>query len=524
MLKKIRQVTALLFFVLLTLLFLDFTGTLHNWFGWLVQIQLFPAILAGSAVIIIAIVLLTFLFGRIYCSVICPLGVMQDFITRFANRWKKKAKRRFCFKPAKTWSRYTFLTLFVLCFLLGINAVVSILDPFSAYGRIVSQIVAPLYIWGNNLLAYIAERGFYYAYYYAYYYSVRESWFQSVESHWFEVVSFYVLVVAILTLIVVGIFAWRNGRSYCNTVCPVGTALGFISRFSIFRPAITNDKCTGCHRCDFKCKASCIDSKNIYIDHSRCVTCFNCLNSCKHGAVKYTFRRTSNVKPQPVVVEKDVDNEIKKPNKNAVSRRNVLTIIGVVAASGMAAKAQRVLLNDGLTNSENGETPQRATPIVPPGAQSLRNFTRRCTACQLCVTSCPNRVLRPSVSFSRFMQPEMLFERGWCRPECVECSSVCPSGAIRRITPEEKSVISIGLAHWRREYCRPIAEGRGCRACERICPTGGITMIQREGDSLLTPDIDLSLCIGCGACENRCPVHPIKAIYVEGREEHTSIV
>ena len=35
MLRKIRLTFAMICFALITLLFLDFTGTLHGWFGWL---------------------------------------------------------------------------------------------------------------------------------------------------------------------------------------------------------------------------------------------------------------------------------------------------------------------------------------------------------------------------------------------------------------------------------------------------------------------------------------------------------
>jgi ferredoxin len=504
MLKKIRQVTALLFFVLLTLLFLDFTGTLHKWFGWLAQVQLFPAILAVNIGVIIAVFLLTLFFGRIYCSVICPLGVMQDGISRFANRWKKKVNRRFHFAPAKSWIRYIVLTLFVLCFIFSVNVVVSILEPYSAYGRIVSQIFAPFYKWGNNVFAYIAEQ--------------RDSYtFYSVDV-WLA--SGITLVVAIATLIIVGVFAWRNGRSYCNTICPVGTALGFVSRFSIFRPTFADtEKCISCKQCEYKCKSSCIDSKKQSIDQSRCVSCFNCIDACKQGGIKYTFCRTSSVKPQPVVAE---TSEI-STDKKTISRRNALTIIGAVAVAG-TVKAQQVHLDGGLADLVAKKVPQRKTPIVPPGAGSLRNFSRKCTACQLCVTSCPNQILRPSSKLDRFMQPEMSFERGYCRPECVECSQVCPTGAITRITPAEKSALSIGTAHWIKENCVALRDEVTCTICERHCPTGAVMLISRsENGAIRTPVIDTSMCIGCGACENLCPARPFSAIYVEGNQVHHNI-
>ena len=103
MLRKIRLVAALLFFTMITLLFLDFTGTVHSWFGWMAKIQFLPAVLALNVGVMIALVLLTLLLGRVYCSVVCPLGVFQDIISWVSGRVKKN---RFRYSPALSWLRY----------------------------------------------------------------------------------------------------------------------------------------------------------------------------------------------------------------------------------------------------------------------------------------------------------------------------------------------------------------------------------------------------------------------------------
>jgi ferredoxin len=259
----------------------------------------------------------------------------------------------------------------------------------------------------------------------------------------------------------------------------------------------------------------------MYIDQSRCVTCFNCIDSCKQGGIKYTLcTKNTKVKSQTVKVEKTSENVI---DKNSVSRRNVLSIISSVVVAG-AVKAQQVHLDGGLADLEDKKVPTRNTPIVSPGAGSLRNMNKKCTACQLCVTSCSNQVLRPSSKLDRFMQPEMSFERGYCRPECVECSKVCPTGAITLITPAEKSALSIGTAHWIKDNCVALRDEVTCTICERHCPTGAVVLITRtEGSSVRTPVIDTSMCIGCGACENLCPARPFSAIYVEGNIVHHNI-
>lgn len=511
MLKKIRVITATILFLLVTLLFLDFTGALHQWFGWMAKIQLIPAILAVNVVVIAGLVLLTLVFGRIYCSVICPLGVFQDGVSNVSKRASKARagkKKRFTFSPAKSWLRYGILGIFVLAIVLGVSAIVSLLDPYAAYGRVASNFFAPMYRLGNNVLALIAERFDSYTFY-------------STEV---RMKSFITFGVAAISMIAVGILAWRNGRTYCNTICPVGTALGFLSRFSIFRLTFVEDKCTKCKACERGCKASCIDVKSQNIDRSRCVTCFNCIENCKFGAMKYAPVKIGSKKeiPQPVAVQDTANAET---GKKDFTRRNLLSVLGLMAVTG-TIKAQQLHVDGGLAEIQDKKRPKRLTPLVPPGAMSAQNMKDHCTACQLCVSACPNSILVPSRKLATFMQPEMTFEDGYCRPECTECSQVCPAGAIKPITTADKSAIAIGQAVWIKDNCVVNRDDVQCNNCQQHCPTGAITLIDRAPgytDSLKIPVIDKELCIGCGACENLCPARPFSAIYVEGNVRHHAV-
>ncbi len=504
MLKKLRVVLAALSFLLITLVFLDFTGTIHLWFGWLAKVQLIPAILAVNVAVIVILVLLTLIFGRIYCSVICPLGILQDGVSRISRRRKKK-KNSFRYSKAQTWLRYSVLVLFIAMLVAGISIIVSLLDPYAAYGRIGSNIFAPLYRLGNNLLALLAERIDSYALY------STDVWIKS----WLS------LGIAAATLLVVAILAWRNGRTYCNTICPVGTALGFLSRLSLFRPTFDTDKCTKCGLCERNCKASCIDSKSMAIDQSRCVTCFSCIEKCKFGAMSYAPRKFGSKKNEPIAQNVTAEMEDKK----SVSRRSFLAITSTLVAAS-TVKAQQLQVDGGLADIEDKKVPDRKTPIVPPGAQSLRNMRQHCTACQLCISACPNHILRPSSKLATLMQPEMTYEGGYCRPECTECTQVCPTGAIQRITAAEKSAISIGRAVWIKDNCVVNTDNLPCTACERHCPTKAIMLIARDPEdekSLKIPTVNNEVCIGCGACEYHCPARPFSAIYVEGNVSHHSI-
>ena len=493
--KKLRITLALLFFALITLLFLDFTGTLHQWLGWMAKIQLIPAILAHSVAIILGLSLFTLLFGRVYCSTVCPLGVFQDGVSRLSRRRKK---RRFRYAPPSTWLRYGMLAVFVVGVVAGVTIIMVLLDPFAAYGRMASNLLAPLYYWGNNLLAWFAERIDSYMFY------TVDVWMKSAIT----------FGVAVATFVIIGVVAWMNGRFYCNTICPVGTFLGFISRFSLFKISFNKERCTQCKLCEYQCKASCIDVENTHIDHSRCVNCFNCIGSCKSDAIKYL-----PLKKSPPTVADDSD------DSQGMSRRKTLSIMALLAVGGII-KAQQVQMDGGLATIENQKIPNRKTPITPPGAQGAAHLKRHCTACQLCISACPNAVLRPSHKLATLMQPEVSYERGYCRPECTECSQVCPAGAIKRITTAEKSAISIGYAVWIGDNCVVNTDEVTCTCCERHCPTGAITLIERnpqKTNSLKIPAIDKERCIGCGACENLCPARPFSAIYVEGNVRHHQI-
>lgn len=550
MLRKIRITLAAICFVAVTLLFLDFTGTLHLWFGWLAKIQFLPAVLALNFVVIAILLVLTLLFGRIYCSVICPLGIFQDCVSNLSSRRKGK-KARFSYSKEIKWLRYGVLVLFVIALVAGLNALVALLAPYSAYGRMVQSLLAPVWQWGNNLLAWIAERQDSYAF------VTKDVWLKSLPT----------LIVAAVTFVVVVVLAWRNGRTYCNTICPVGTTLSFFSRFAMFRPVIDKSKCKSCHACERKCKAACIDVDNHKIDYSRCVDCFDCIDSCRLGALKYRFAwgrgvgsgSTGAKTPQNASVGSKMTSDESKNGQNRSSaaptpvaepvvrqgsptieatdngRRAFLVggaaVIGGSLLSSIPMRAEDEEIKDkkrdgGFAEVLPKKAPNRKTPITPFGSESVEKFYKHCTACQLCVTVCPNNVLRPSSRLEHLMQPEMSFEKGYCRPECVKCSEVCPAGAILKITPEEKTEWKVGTAGVDYDLCVVNRDGVSCGNCAHHCPVGAIRMVRKNPDdekSPRIPSVNEEKCIGCGACENLCPSRPISAITVNGYSVHHNV-
>lgn len=493
MLKRTRQILAAFFFTGITLLLLDVSGQLHHYFSWMPKVQLIPALLSLNFAIVTVLLILTLIMGRIYCSVICPLGVFQDLIARLGV-WSKK--NRYTYSKAINWLRYGVLAVFIVLLLAGFTSIAALISPYSTYGRMVTHLFQPIWTGIANLLAAGAEK---------------------IDSYMFSHADFVFygwipILVTLLTFAIISVLAYRNGRTWCNTICPVGTLLGFISKYSLVKININESKCVKCGMCAKNCKASCIDYKNFNVDTSRCVVCGNCISHCKKDALSYNSR--------PL---KTFLNEKREAKPTDHGRRSFMAATGMLATTALAQEAKKV--DGGFAVIEDKAVPKRETPITPPGSLSAKNLKQHCTSCQLCISECPNKVLRPSTRLETFMQPEMGYENGYCRPECTRCSDVCPTGAIKTIKAPQKSSIQIGHAVWIKDNCLPLTDGVSCGNCARHCPTGAISMVNYMGDSdnPLIPVVNTEVCIGCGACENLCPARPFSAIYVEGHEVHREI-
>ena len=477
----------------ITWLFVDFTGTAHHWLSWMPKMQLLEAVLALNVAVIVGLAIATLLLGRIYCSVVCPLGILQDL---FGRMGRKAKKNRYSYSKEVRWLRYPVLVVFVAALLTGVGSIVQLLAPYSAFGRIATTLLQPLWKMGNNVLATIAERQDSYAFYH-------------VETAVPNIIT--VSMIATVTLVVLALLAWRNGRTYCNTICPVGTVLSFLSRFSWLKIHFDVEKCRNCSQCSKNCKASCIDYKTHRVDYSRCVVCGNCIENCKFGALTYDSKK--------------VQASSKQADEAPGSRRSFLLTTAMLTTAAMAQQKEK-MMDGGLAEIEDKVAPERQTPLTPPGSRSRQDFEQRCTGCQLCVSECPNQVLRPSTDLLHLMMPTMSYELGYCRPECNRCSQVCPAGAIKPLALEDKASTQIGHAVWIKKNCVPLTDGVECGNCARHCPVGAIEMVPADPDDEegpYVPAVNEARCIGCGACENLCPARPFSAIYVEGHEVHKEV-
>ena len=491
MLRTIRIILAAVCFAALCLLFVDVSGRFSPALAFMARVQFVPAMLAGSAGAVIGVLLLTLVFGRIYCSVLCPLGVAQDVIGARAGRY------RFRHSAPHTLLRLAVFFVFAASLLAGVPLVFSLLEPYSAFGRMAAELLAPVWATGNNALAWASER--------AGNYDVGPVvvWQKGLAA----------LASAVATLALIGVLAWRKGRLWCNAVCPVGTFLGFFSRFAVLRPRIEGSTCKNCGLCEKACKSGCIDLASGTVDASRCVACFDCVDVCRHGAMSYGLGRTGAAKIAASAAEKSTG----KGSPNALRRGMLAAMVGVAvpgvalgrSASPIAALTRKL-------------EPERAVGIVPPGAQSVQQLSARCTGCQLCVSACPSQVLKGADRGSGMLQPTLAFEMGYCRVNCVTCADVCPAGAIRPMTPAEKSSLQIGRAVVNLDRCITATDKVTCTACAKICPPRVINLVGPD-DSPKKPVVDAERCTGCGACEYVCPARPFAAIHVEGVAEQRRI-
>ncbi len=502
-LKRIRLGVSLLFFTLTMLLFLDFRNIIAPLFGSsITYLQFVPSLMKflNDAVLTAAgflvVLLVTVVMGRIYCSTVCPLGMLQD-IAAFVLR-KRNGRNGYKYRSPNNIFRYLLLCLTALLFLAGSGLLLNLLDPFSGFGRIIANILRPLAIVLNNGVAMVLEL-------YGNYFLVREQWA--------EVAPLSTGVAAAMLVLVLW-FAVSYGRLYCNTLCPVGALLGLVANFSVLRIQVDKDFCSGCKRCETVCKAGCIDLLTQNVDMSRCIACYNCLAVCTTGGMRYTWRghRHSATAIQP-------DRERREFLFNAG-----ISLLGIAGLTEPGTTGNSVKT---IIQSKPTTIPVvRTSPVSPPGSGSIAHFTANCTACHLCVSACPTQILLPSFmeyGLSGLMQPRMNFPTGHCTYECTICSSVCPAGAILPVTAEEKKLIQTGIAKFIKENCVVFTDNTACGACSEHCPTKAVNMVpyaNKFNKPLGIPEVKADYCIGCGGCEHACPTKPYKAIFVDGNPLH----
>ena len=530
-LKYLRVAIALPVLAILTAAFLDFRGLVPTQLAHaLAHVQFVPAALAlgtGASLVLAAAAILavTLALGRVYCSVLCPLGLLQDAVARLAAWCRRQPLLLRHTRPA-TGVRQLFLWGTVAGIAAGwAGLTLTLLDPYSIFGRIGSMLLRPVVTQLNNWL--VAPAG-----------ALGLDGLYRVEPQWAAAGA---LALPAATLLLVAILSARRGRLYCNTVCPVGTLLGLLSRFGAFRLEIDRDRCRRCGDCLRVCKAQCIDLRHGTIDNSRCVACFNCIDACDELGIHHRFKwrpETGQRKPETRATPPSAGDPpsaiTHRPSSiadDAASRRAFITgtAAGLVSTTGLGSLLLAAALPRRDDESSDDTRPPADPPnhgrgtICPPGSGSVARFLDRCTACQLCVSACPTHVLQPAFleyGLGGIMKPRLDFNRSFCNFDCHRCAEVCPDGAILPMPLPDKQLTCLGIAHIDYAKCIVKANGTDCAACSEHCPTQAVSTVP-HGDNLRLTEMHPELCIGCGACEYACPVRPERAIVVTARAVHS---
>jgi ferredoxin len=472
--------------------------------GVLPKLQFFPALLralseaatgalGGAIAIALAVLLLTAMFGRVYCACLCPLGAMQDGLIRAGKAARALMGRRAesgrassrGYRPARAPFHAGAFVLAAGAAVAGSTILLGLLEPFSAFGKIGAGLLRPLADLANNGLAALSG-------------AVGSFAVATVTVSW----AWARALVGSAALLLVGSISVSSGRLYCNALCPAGALL----RAASFRPwfglRIDSSECSRCGACERVCRASCARPAGAGIDEDRCVRCFDCVSACPSGAIRFGRARPASDEAEAAA---------------GSSRRRFLSF-GTAAAVGVAGA---VLLGGSSRYRKpavfmNG---QERRPAAPPGAGSVDRFLGSCTACGSCVAVCPSGVIRPAEFQWGILDPAkpyLAYDRAYCQFECDRCLRSCPTGALRQLPLEEKKLTRLGQSSLALERCIVVTNKTRCGACAEHCPTGAVSMSIPADGGLPRPATDSTLCIGCGACETACPVEGRKAIHVEG--------
>jgi len=493
-LRSFRIVFSSIVLIFFILVFVDFRSLIPGtYINYLQYLQFIPSAIkfvhietlaAGGCIVIL---ILTLLSGRTYCSFLCPLGIGQDLFSRIGGRFRKKF-RRFGFKRPYTIIRYSLLAATLIVTLVWGIYLLTLLDPYSIFGRFMTYFAKPGVILINNFFAGILGK-----------FDLYTLAHEPVKGYQLLAYS-----IPAAFLILVGTLSFTKGRLYCNMICPVGTLLGLLAKVSVFRIRFNESICTRCGRCSITCKSSCIDFLNADIDISRCVDCFNCIHTCPDKAISYGLVKLKMKK-----------HEVDESKRKFIAG-SILLLFGLSRSTKGQEKSVPVPKKPS-TVKEN-----RTYPVCPPGAGGIEDLNKYCTACSLCISACPDNVLQPAVrqyGIAGFMQPVMDYHKSFCTYNCIICTEICPTYALKPLVLEAKKLTQIGKVNFIKDNCIVKTEKTDCGACSEGCPTKAVFMIPYEGN-LVIPEVNQDICIGCGHCEFACPTTPYKAIFVDGNPVH----
>ena len=440
-----------------------------------------PAFAIGGVTVI-----LTIIFGKVWCGWICPLGTLLQFLG---------PKNRKSVTVPESWRRIKYILLFVTIFAVLFGSIsLIVLDPITMLNRTLSAA-----IWPAVRAAVMQSENFFYQFEFLWGFL---DWFHQTVSYplFLDVQPVFInaLPIFLLFSILVGL-NWFAERFWCRYLCPSGALLGLISRFSL-SSRVVNNPCSGCGICSSKCPTGTINpQKNYQSDPAECVVCYNCMVNCSKNSASFVWQ----VPRINVVGRQEYD-----PGRRAL-------LASFAAAAGVAAMA----------NIEPVVKGSHPFLIYPPGAV-LPEFFSLCIRCSECIRVCPTQGLQPTLfesGWQNIFTPRLVPRLGYCQLNCKACVDACPTGALFPMSLEQKQSYQIGLASIDKNRCLPWAYATPCIVCEEVCPVAnkavGLQVVhlqdeQGESVTLQQPYIKGEYCTGCGICEFKCPISGAAAIRV----------
>jgi polyferredoxin len=461
----------------------------------------------------LAVAGLTLLFGRFFCSWVCPMGTLNHVLSHSRRNVAVKIKTN-RYHRRQSW-KYIGAVFFLLASILGLQ-LVGFLDPFSVLIRsfalavnpvfnfLVRAVILPLLALDWRPVTAVVEPVF----------SFMRTYILSFEQPYF-----YQGLLIGLIFTVIAILNQVRRRFWCRFLCPLGALLGLLSRFSFLRLTVDKDTCTGCLACIKNCEGACEPQSSEKWIRSECIPCWNCVESCPHDSIKISLA-------MPRRADTAVD----------LTRRHVLASLGTAVGAVALLRIDPRKVSPAKSTAAVKES-RRFNPalIRPPGAVEEREFLERCVKCGECMKVCIKNAIHPTLmeaGLEGFWTPYLKMQLGYCEFNCTLCGQVCPTQAIKKLNMEEKHQTKIGLAFFDKSRCIPYTLGRSCIVCEEVCPTPkkaiwfeDVEVIAPGGERVVVkqPRIDPHLCVGCGMCEYVCPLVDKPGVYVTSIGESRSV-
>ena len=498
----LRRFSQLLFLSAFIFLFLntDYSGSDELQYVVNILFRLDPflaavTMLAGRTIIALmlpslAVLVLTAVLGRSFCGWFCPLGTLLDGCRHTIPTDKKGIQTLY-----PRLGRLLFVGVLVLAFF-GFH-VAGYIDPFSILVRGLAQTVYPAfhgltqnffsftYDSAPDVMNAVTEP----------IYSWMKDYILPAERKFFELV-----YLSFSILLLIFFFETLQKRFFCRNICPLGAMLGIVSSKALIKTRGGDETCGKCRICAKLCRMGAIDTTRA-IDMSSCNLCIECAVKCPRKIISFAMKTAV------------------KSKQTSLGRRSFLAVFvtGVVVP---AVKGADVFAG-------------KDDPLLirPPGALAEKQFLGRCVRCAECLQVCIGNALQPSLlegGLDGIFSPKLVARTGYCEFNCTLCGQVCPTGAIRELTQQEKHVLKIGNAWFDKNRCLPWAKGVPCMVCEEHCPTPekairfhSAETMNTEGEvvAVKQPYVIDDLCIGCGICEFKCPLPGKSAVLVTSANE-----